>query len=103
MALVLICGWCELASSFKSGCAGCTGAFVYGYGMDALRKPPPMNRFLPIMDLNRVESDGLTYPLGDYEPEFGEYFEMMPGIHWTRTPVPGTARAYQQLDFAGPA
>lgn len=36
-----------------------------------------------------VESEGLTYPLGDFQPEFGEFFELMPGIGWTRTPVPG--------------
>ncbi len=36
-----------------------------------------------------VVTDGLTYPLGDFEPGTGEYFELMPGIGWTRTPVPG--------------
>lgn len=36
-----------------------------------------------------IVTDGLTYPLGDYAPEFGEYFQLMPGIAWTRTPVPG--------------
>ncbi len=35
------------------------------------------------------QDQGLTYPLGDFEPEYGSYFELMPGIGWTRTPVPG--------------
>lgn len=57
--------------------------------MDALRKPPAYDALLADHGFDPIESDGLTYPLGEYEPEFGEYFELMPGIHWTRTPVPG--------------
>ena len=36
-----------------------------------------------------VEVEGLVYPLGEYRPEYGELFELMPGVRWTRTPVPG--------------
>tara|TARA_R110000824_G_scaffold99123_3_gene236221 strand:- start:6704 stop:7822 length:1119 start_codon:yes stop_codon:yes gene_type:complete len=57
--------------------------------MDAPRKPPAYDAMLADHGFDPIESDGLTYPLGDYEPKFGEYFELMPGIGWTRTPVPG--------------
>ncbi|PIX66999.1 MAG: MBL fold metallo-hydrolase, partial [Sphingomonadales bacterium CG_4_10_14_3_um_filter_58_15] len=57
--------------------------------MDAPRKPPAYDAMLADHGFDPIESDGLTYPLGEYEPKFGEYFELMPGIGWTRTPVPG--------------
>ncbi|MFK7842500.1 MAG: MBL fold metallo-hydrolase [Sphingorhabdus sp.] len=57
--------------------------------MDAPRKPPAYDAMLADHGFDPIISEGLTYPLGDYEPKFGEYFELMPGIGWTRTPVPG--------------
>lgn len=57
--------------------------------MDAPVKPPTYDAHLADHGFDPIEDQGLTYPLGDYEPEFGEYFELMPGIGWTRTPVPG--------------
>jgi glyoxylase-like metal-dependent hydrolase (beta-lactamase superfamily II) len=57
--------------------------------MDIPRKPPAYDVVLADHGFDPIESDGLIYPLGDYEPKFGEYFELMPGIGWTRTPVPG--------------
>ncbi len=57
--------------------------------MDAPTKPPAYDATLADHGFDPIEADGLTYPLGDYEPKYGEYFELMPGIGWTRTPVPG--------------
>ena len=57
--------------------------------MDAPRKIPAYDALLADHGFDPVESDGLTYPLGEYRPEYGEVFELMPGISWTRTPVPG--------------
>jgi glyoxylase-like metal-dependent hydrolase (beta-lactamase superfamily II) len=57
--------------------------------MDALRQPPAYDALLADHGFDPIESEGLVYPLGEYEPAFGEYFELMPGIGWTRTPVPG--------------
>lgn len=51
--------------------------------------PAPYDAMLADHGFDPVVSQGLTYPLGDYEPAFGEFFELMPGVHWTRTPVPG--------------
>ncbi|QTD56778.1 MBL fold metallo-hydrolase [Parasphingorhabdus cellanae] len=57
--------------------------------MDALTTPPAYDATLADHGFDPIEVEGLTYPLGEYEPKYGEYFELMPGIGWTRTPVPG--------------
>ncbi|MEO0440828.1 MAG: MBL fold metallo-hydrolase [Pseudomonadota bacterium] len=57
--------------------------------MDAPRKTPAYDATLADHGFDPIEAEGLTYPLGDFEPAYGEYFKLMPGIGWTRTPVPG--------------
>lgn len=57
--------------------------------MDAPIKTPAYDATLADHGFDPIIAEGLTYPLGDYEPKYGEYFELMPGIGWTRTPVPG--------------
>ena len=32
---------------------------------------------------------GLTYPLGEYAPGYGDVFPIAEGVGWTRLPVPG--------------
>ncbi|WP_422343091.1 MBL fold metallo-hydrolase [Parasphingorhabdus sp.] len=57
--------------------------------MDAPTTAPAYDATLADHGFDPIEAEGLTYPLGEYEPKYGEYFELMPGIGWTRTPVPG--------------
>ena len=57
--------------------------------MDAPRKIPAYDATLADHGFEPIENQGLVYPLGDFEPVVGEYFELMEGIGWTRTPVPG--------------
>ncbi|HEV7233005.1 MAG TPA: MBL fold metallo-hydrolase [Sphingorhabdus sp.] len=35
------------------------------------------------------ELKGLTYPLGDHAPQYGEIYPLAPDLGWTRMPVPG--------------
>jgi glyoxylase-like metal-dependent hydrolase (beta-lactamase superfamily II) len=35
---------------------------------------------------------GLTYPLGEYAPGYGDVFPIADGVGWTRLPVPGSLR-----------
>ncbi len=35
---------------------------------------------------------GLTYPLGEFGPEYGEYYPLTPDMGWTRLPVPGALK-----------
>jgi glyoxylase-like metal-dependent hydrolase (beta-lactamase superfamily II) len=37
-----------------------------------------------------VIAKGLTYPLGDFVPEYGQVHALADGIGWTRLPVPGS-------------
>ncbi len=36
-----------------------------------------------------IQLKGLSYPLGDHVPEYGEIYPLAPDIGWTRLPVPG--------------
>ena len=36
-----------------------------------------------------MELKGLTYPLGEHAPAYGEIYPLAPDIGWTRLPVPG--------------
>jgi glyoxylase-like metal-dependent hydrolase (beta-lactamase superfamily II) len=36
-----------------------------------------------------IEIKGLTYPLGDHVPGYGEIYPLAPDMGWTRMPVPG--------------
>ncbi len=39
-----------------------------------------------------LEHKGLTYPLGEYAPGYGDVFPIAPGVGWTRLPVPGSLK-----------
>ena len=45
--------------------------------------------FLDQHGLDARHFKGLTYPLGDHAPSYGELFPLAAGIGWTRLPVPG--------------
>ncbi|ASR51170.1 MULTISPECIES: MBL fold metallo-hydrolase [Blastomonas] len=51
--------------------------------------PPAYDASLADHGLEAKEFRGLTYPLGDHAPGYGEYFAIAPGLGWTRLPVPG--------------
>lgn len=51
--------------------------------------PPAYDASLADHGLEAKEFRGLTYPLGDHAPGYGEYFAIQPGLGWTRLPVPG--------------
>ena len=36
-----------------------------------------------------IEIKGLTYPLGEHVPGYGEIYPLAPDMGWTRMPVPG--------------
>jgi glyoxylase-like metal-dependent hydrolase (beta-lactamase superfamily II) len=36
-----------------------------------------------------LEMKGLTYPLGEHVPQYGEIYPLAPDMGWTRMPVPG--------------
>ncbi|WP_017669447.1 MBL fold metallo-hydrolase [Blastomonas sp. AAP53] len=52
--------------------------------------PPAYDASLADHGLEAKEFRGLTYPLGDHAPGYGEYFAIQPGLGWTRLPVPGS-------------
>ena len=52
--------------------------------------PPAYDASLADHGLEPKEFRGLTYPLGDHAPGYGEYFAIAPGLGWTRLPVPGS-------------
>ena len=39
-----------------------------------------------------LTSKGLTYPLGEYGPGYGDVFPIAEGVGWTRLPVPGSLK-----------
>lgn len=39
-----------------------------------------------------LTAKGLTYPLGDYGPGYGDVFPIADGVGWTRMPVPGSLK-----------
>ena len=39
-----------------------------------------------------LTSKGLTYPLGEYAPGYGDVFPIAAGVGWTRLPVPGSLK-----------
>lgn len=52
--------------------------------------PPAYDASLADHGLEAKEFRGLTYPLGDHAPGYGDYFAIAPGLGWTRLPVPGS-------------
>lgn len=51
--------------------------------------PPAYDASLADHGFEAREHNGLTYPLGDHAPGYGELFWIAPGLGWTRLPVPG--------------
>lgn len=54
------------------------------------------NQTLPAYDMTLsdhgfepIEIKGLTYPLGEHVPQYGEVYPLAPDMGWTRMPVPG--------------
>ncbi|MFN3475661.1 MAG: MBL fold metallo-hydrolase [Blastomonas sp.] len=58
-------------------------------GLTARSGPPAYDASLADHGMEAREFRGLTYPLGDHAPGYGEYFAIAPGLGWTRLPVPG--------------
>ncbi|MEZ5710130.1 MAG: MBL fold metallo-hydrolase [Blastomonas sp.] len=56
---------------------------------EARRDPPAYDASLADHGMEAQEFKGLTYPLGEHAPDYGDMFELAPGIGWTRLPVPG--------------
>ncbi|MGB5076903.1 MAG: MBL fold metallo-hydrolase [Sphingorhabdus sp.] len=55
-----------------------------------VRKPPPAyDMSLVDHGFEAKELKGLTYPLGDHAPAYGEIYNLAPDLGWTRMPVPG--------------
>lgn len=53
------------------------------------RSAPSYDASLADHGLEPREHKGLTYPLGDHQPDHGGHVQLLPGIGWTRLPVPG--------------
>lgn len=51
--------------------------------------PPAYDASLADHGFEAKEFRGLTYPLGDHAPEYGQIYPLAPDIGWTRMPVPG--------------
>ncbi len=57
---------------------------------DASKKQPPAyDMSLTDHDFDSHELKGLTYPLGEFGPEYGTLYSLTPDIGWSRLPVPG--------------
>lgn len=55
----------------------------------ATKAPPDYDASLADHGFEAKEFKGLTYPLGDHAPSYGEIYPIAPDIGWTRMPVPG--------------
>ena len=55
----------------------------------ATKAPPDYDASLADHGFEAKEFKGLTYPLGDHAPAYGEIYPIAPDIGWTRMPVPG--------------
>lgn len=51
--------------------------------------PPAYDASLADHGFEAKEFKGLTYPLGDHAPGYGEIYNLAPDLGWTRMPVPG--------------
>ncbi len=56
------------------------------------KQPPAYDMSLTDHDFDSHVLKGLTYPLGEFGPEYGEYYPLTPDIGWTRLPVPGALK-----------
>jgi glyoxylase-like metal-dependent hydrolase (beta-lactamase superfamily II) len=55
----------------------------------ATKATPDYDASLADHGFEAKEFKGLTYPLGDHAPTYGEIYPIAPDIGWTRMPVPG--------------
>lgn len=55
----------------------------------ATKAPPAYDMSLVDHGFEATELKGLTYPLGDHAPGYGEIYQLAPDLGWTRMPVPG--------------
>ena len=55
----------------------------------ATKAPPAYDMSLVDHGFEAKELKGLTYPLGDHAPGYGEIYNLAPDLGWTRMPVPG--------------
>jgi glyoxylase-like metal-dependent hydrolase (beta-lactamase superfamily II) len=51
--------------------------------------PPAYDMSLADHGFEPLEIKGLTYPLGEHVPAYGEIYPLAPDMGWTRLPVPG--------------
>jgi len=58
-------------------------------GPDNIVKGEPDWTLLADHGFEPLNRKGLTYPLGEHAPQYGEVFPLLPDIGWTRLPVPG--------------
>jgi glyoxylase-like metal-dependent hydrolase (beta-lactamase superfamily II) len=57
-----------------------------------LAEAPAYDASLSDHGFEPLTSKGLTYPLGEYAPGYGDVFPIAPGVGWTRLPVPGALK-----------
>ena len=55
----------------------------------AISTPPAYDASLADHGFEARELKGLTYPLGEHAPQYGEIYPIAPDMGWTRMPVPG--------------
>ena len=55
----------------------------------ATNTPPAYDASLADHGFEAKELKGLTYPLGEHAPQYGEIYPIAPDMGWTRMPVPG--------------
>lgn len=55
----------------------------------ARSNPPAYDMSLTDHGFEEKQFKGLTYPLGDHAPEYGEIYPLADDLGWTRMPVPG--------------
>lgn len=54
-----------------------------------MKEPPAYDASLTDHGFEPLTSKGLTYPLGEFAPGYGDVFPIADGVGWTRLPVPG--------------
>jgi glyoxylase-like metal-dependent hydrolase (beta-lactamase superfamily II) len=52
-------------------------------------EPPAYDSSLADHGFEPLVAKGLTYPLGEFAPGYGDVFPLADGVGWTRLPVPG--------------
>ncbi len=57
-----------------------------------MAEPPAYDASLADHGFEPLVAKGLTYPLGEYAPGYGDVFPIAEGVGWTRLPVPGALK-----------